>query len=109
MKRMLIGKILMCISAVLTIAGLNLLFVRTAVEAAVNPVTVPVAIRDIAAGTRVSAEDIDLITVPGSLVTQHACSCASEVIGRTVRTDQSVPAGSLFYETVLEDKKRSLN
>lgn len=106
---MICGKRMMYVGIVLLIAGLSLFAVRTMVVIQVCPVSVPVAIRDIEAGTRICAEDIDLITVSQRLLLENACCETKEVIGRTVRKDTFVPAGSLFYESQFETKKDHSN
>lgn len=106
MKREITGKILLCIALAVTIAALDLIAVRWIVQRQISPVTVPVACVDLYGGHIISANDIDLITVPEAYVMEHTLGNIKQVTGRKVADHVVIPAGSLFYETQLEKQKK---
>jgi len=71
---------------------------------------VPVAREKIAAGSRITADNIEYIDVPAStLKTVKAVTNAQEIIGKYVNYDTIIPANSFFYSEALSDTDTAPN
>ena len=68
-----------------------------------NPVTVYYAKEDIAARTEITSEMVGTIKIPSSMVTSNVVRNLNNIVGKYVNYNTMIPAGSLFYTTVLVD------
>lgn len=74
---------------------------ETTVQAAIDPILVPVAARYLKSGTVIQREDIQLIEVPRPVVLEGVEKDPELLIGQAVDTYNSVAEGALFYEELL--------
>lgn len=70
---------------------------------ATNPVKVPYAVVDIEPRTKIDDTMIKMVEVPSSMLTSTAVRTRDEVLGKYVNYNTMIPAGSLFYKSVLVD------
>ncbi len=66
-----------------------------------NPVSVYYAKEDIPARTEITSEMVGTIKIPSSMVTSNVVRNINNIIGKYVNYNTLIPAGSLFYSTVL--------
>ena len=74
------------------------------INAATNPVRVPYAVVDIQPKSRIDDNMVGIIEIPKSMVTSKTARSKVEVVGKYVDEKTMIPAGSLFYRSVLEEK-----
>lgn len=70
---------------------------RYRVDKAINAISVPYALRDIKARTEISKDDVGIVKVASSMVTDNVITSDANVIGKYVNYNTFIPAGSLFY------------
>lgn len=96
------GKLLTCIGIALMIASLDMLIVRIISDRIIQPVQTCIAVRDIQSGNRIEYEDIEEITVSGKYILPGTVTEKEELYGRKCKKNGFIPAGSLFYEAMIE-------
>lgn len=67
------------------------------VNKAINAIEVPYALRDLSAREEIKEEDIGVVKVASSLVTETVIRSKTNLIGKYVNYNTKIPAGSLFY------------
>lgn len=70
---------------------------RYRVDKAINAISVPYALRDIKARTEISKDDVGVVKVASSMVTDNVIRSENNVIGKYANYNTFIPAGSLFY------------
>ena len=73
------------------------------IKNATNPIKVPYAVVDIEARMKIDESMIGMVDVPSSMLTSSAIRKSADVIGKYVNYNTMIPAGSLFYKSVLVD------
>ena len=69
-----------------------------------RPVNVPYAINNIAPKTRITDDMISTKSVPGGLMDiSETETLTNNIIGKYVRNDAFIPAGSIFYKDMIVD------
>ena len=71
------------------------------IKSKINPVSVPYAVQDINPRTRVTSEMIGTMEVPPSMLKGNPYRNKSDIIGKYVNVDSTIPKGSLFYSRSL--------
>lgn len=67
------------------------------IKSKINPVSVPYAVQTINPRTRITSEMIGTIDVPPSMLKGSPYRNKSDIIGKYVNVDSTIPQGSLFY------------
>lgn len=67
------------------------------VNKAINAIEVPYALRELNAREEIKEEDIGVVKVASSLVTETVIRSKTNLIGKYVNYNTKIPAGSLFY------------
>lgn len=67
------------------------------VKSAINPVSVPYALKTISAGTQIKEEDIGTIEVPPAMLKGDVITKKADVVDMYTAIDSVVPEGSVFY------------
>ena len=78
---------------------------ETTVQAAIDPVLIPVAARYLKSGTVIQREDIQMIEVPRPVVLEGVEKDPELLLGQAVDTYNAIAEGSLFYEALLIPKE----
>lgn len=73
------------------------------VDQITNPVSVPYAAVDIYSREEITEDKVKTIKIPASMITQTVVRNRNDVIGKYVNYNTMIPAGSLFYSSVLVD------
>lgn len=73
-------------------------------NAATNPARVPYAVVDIQPKTKIEDNMVGIIEVPSSMLTSKTARSKQEVVDKYVNEKTMIPAGSLFYRSILEEK-----
>ena len=102
MKFEIKGKLLTCIGISLMIVALDVILVNVCVNRIVQPVKVSIARHSIHAKETIKKEDIEEISVSRKYLLGGICIDSNDVIGKKCRKDCFIPAGSLFYQEMLE-------
>lgn len=72
---------------------------------AVKPQTVPVANKDIAAGTQITTDDIEYVEVNNDVLKKASViTNSSQLIGYYVKNGTSIATGAMFYKDQVVDK-----
>ena len=71
------------------------------IKSKIQPVSMPYAIRDINPRTRITSDMIGSIDVPPSMLKGNPYRNKSDIIGKYVNVDSTIPQGSLFYSRSL--------
>jgi len=74
------------------------------INKAINPITVAYAKQTIDPGTKIEEDMIGTMQVPPAMLKGEVITNPSSVVGKYVRSDSIVPAGSLFYGQVVVRK-----
>lgn len=102
MKFEMRGKILTCTGIAMMIVALDLLMVRIYVNHLIQPVSICIAARDIYAEEKIKAEDIRVISVSEKYILAGTIRNKNDLKGKKCRKNCFIPAGSLFYEALIE-------
>lgn len=81
------------------IVGVIVLYVgyNYRIKSKINPISIPYALQDIKPRTRVTSEMIGVVEVPPSMLKGNPYRNKSDIIGKYVNVDSTIPKGSLFY------------
>lgn len=91
------------------IAGVIVLWVvySMTLDKAVSPVKVPVANKDITAGTMITKEDIDYVEINSEVLKKATIlTTSSQLIGYYVNNGTSITKGAMFYKDQVVDKSK---
>ena len=106
MKKIINSKNIVTILGIVILVGILFFFYAKRVDSAINPITVPYAKKQIAAGVKITADMVDTTEVPPSMVTDDTIKNLSDVIGKYSNADTIIPEGSLFTERNAVDKEK---
>ncbi len=76
------------------------------INSAINPVTVPYAIKQINAGTQITEGMIGTREVPPSMLKGEVIQNVGEIIDKYSAADTVIPEGSLFYKRAVVEKEQ---
>ena len=76
------------------------------VKSAINPVTVPYAVQNIAPGTQITSSMVGTRQVPPSMLEGEVLTKQGEVIDKYSSADTVIPKGSLFYKRTVVEKEQ---
>lgn len=101
-----IKKILKNKSVVTIVAGVVCIIIlflayNYRIDKITNPKTVPYAISDIPARTEITKDMIGSVKIASAMITEGVVTNETNVIGKYVNYNTYIPAGSLFYSSVL--------
>ena len=97
LKKFLSNKNTVTILGVLLIIVVLYVGYNYRIKSKINPVAVPYAVQSIPARTRITSEMIGTIDVPPSMLRGNPYRNKSDIIGKYVNVDSTIPQGSLFY------------
>lgn len=105
-KRFFKNKNTVTIICIILILGLLYFVYTSQINAAVKPVTIPVAKVDIQPRTEITSEMITTIEVPANAVSEDTIRNAlnNNIVGKYTNINCYIPAGSMFYNSQLVDK-----
>ena len=106
MKKIINSKNIVTILGIVILVGILFFFYAKRVDSAINPITVPYAKKQIAAGVKITADMVDTTEVPPSMITDDTIKNLSDVIGKYSNADTIIPEGSLFNERNAVDKEK---
>lgn len=75
------------------------------VNESINPITVPYAKKQIAAGTKITNDMVGTTQVPPAMLSDTALRNLSDVVGKYSNADTFIPEGSLFFERNVVEKE----
>lgn len=76
-------------------------------DKAVKPIQVPVANKDLIAGTQISSEDFDLVEINNAALSKTSViTDIGQITGFYVNNGTSIPKGGLFYSSKVVDKDK---
>ena len=67
------------------------------IKSKINPIAVPYAVQEIHARTRITSDMVGTIDVPPAMLKGNPYTNKSDIIGKYVNVDSTIPQGSLFY------------
>ena len=76
------------------------------VKSAINPVTVPYAVQNIAPGTQITSSMVGTRQVPPSMLEGEVLTRQGDVIDKYSSADTVIPKGSLFYKRTVVEKEQ---
>ena len=71
------------------------------IQKATEPVSVPYATKEIAPRTLITSDMVSIRKVPGGVVSEEVATRTSDIVGKYVTNTAVIPAGSLFYKSML--------
>jgi Flp pilus assembly protein CpaB len=101
MKKKLILKVMLCVMCFLLIICVLLLSVNLKVKDKVNLTNTYIAIHDIDPRSCIKEKDIQLIQIPKEYLNEYVINEKDRIIGMYTDIQGKIPAGSLFYESML--------
>ncbi|MBQ4263511.1 MAG: hypothetical protein IJB83_04660 [Bacilli bacterium] len=104
-KRFLRNKNTVTILVLILCVGLIYWGYNRQIKKNTEPVNVPYALREIEPRTLITSEMIGTIKVAKKMVSSGVLRSTNQIVGKYVNYDATVPAGSMFYESVLVDWK----
>lgn len=104
-KRFLRNKNTVTILVLILCVGLIYWGYNRQIEKNTEPVNVPYALREIEPRTLITSEMIGTIKVAKKMVSSGVLRSTNQIVGKYVNYDATVPAGSMFYDSVLVDWK----
>lgn len=104
-KRFLRNKNTVTILVLILCVGLIYWGYNRQIKKNTEPVNVPYALREIEPRTLITSEMIGTIKVAKKMVSSGVLRSTNQIVGKYVNYDATVPAGSMFYDSVLVDWK----
>lgn len=104
-KRFLRNKNTVTILVLILCVGLIYWGYNRQIKKNTEPVNVPYALREIEPRTLITSEMIGTIKVAKKMVSSDVLRSTNQIVGKYVNYDATVPAGSMFYDSVLVDWK----
>lgn len=105
MLRKTILKIALCFLCVFLIVMLILEMVNLSSDSKINLTTTYIATKDISPRTCITDEYLTEIKVPKEYLNSFVISHKEDILGKYTDIQGKIPAGSLFYESMLLDSK----
>ncbi len=103
MTKKIILKLILCLLCFILSVCVVVLSINLKVNDKLDLITTYIAKYDIAPRTCITEEDIQMITIPKSNLTDHVVHTKQEIVGKYTDIQGKIPAGSLFYESMLYD------
>ncbi len=103
MTKKIILKLILCLLCFVLNVCIVFLSINLKVNDKLDLITTYIAKYDIAPRTCITEEDIQMITIPKTNLTDHAVHTKQEIVGKYTEIQGEIPAGSLFYESMLYD------
>lgn len=97
LKKFLSNKNTVTILGVLLIIVVLYVGYNYRIKSKINPIKVPYAVQNINPRTRITADMIGTIDVPPAMLKGNPYTNKSDIIGKYVNVDSTIPQGSLFY------------
>ena len=97
LKKFLSNKNTVTILGVLLILVVLYVGYNYRIKSKINPIQVPYAVQNIKPRTRVTTDMIGTIDVPPAMLKGNPYTNKSDIIGKYVNVDSTIPQGSLFY------------
>ena len=97
LKKFLSNKNTVTILGVLLILVVLYVGYNYRIKSKINPIQVPYAVQTINPRTRITSDMIGTIDVPPAMLKGNPYTNKSDIIGKYVNVDSTVPQGSLFY------------
>ena len=94
---------LLCALALACVLGLNYVLFRVYVDVRLDMRTAWIASADIPPRTVIDEADLTEVRIPGAYLIDHACTDRNEIIGKITEIQGMIPAGSVFYKSMLKD------
>ncbi len=95
-----------CLLCLICLLGLNCILFHFYVQVKMDMRTVWIASRDIPPRTVIKEKDMTSIRVPGAYLMDHALTDRKDILGRITDIQGKIPAGSVFYKTMLYDPEK---
>lgn len=105
MKKIFTNKNFVSLLMLIVLIGILFFFYTKRVNDTINPITVPYAKVQIAAGTPITSDMVDTTQIPPSMLTDDVYKVASDVIGKYSNADTIIPYGSLFFHRNVVEKE----
>lgn len=103
MTKKIILKFILCLLCFVLNICIVVLSINLKVNDKLDLITTYIAKYDIAPRTCITEEDIQMITIPKSNLTDHVVHTKQEIVGKYTDIQGKIPAGSFFYESMLYD------
>ncbi len=103
MTKKILLKLILCGLCFVLIICVIILSVNIKVNEKMNLTTTYIAKYDIAPRTCITEDDIQMVSVPNSYLTAYVINSKKDIIGKYTDIQGKIPAGSLFYESMLYD------
>lgn len=103
LKRFFTNKNVVTIILVLVVLVILYIGYSSSIKKQTNPVSVPVAAKEIAPGTQITEEDVTYKSIAGSMLSENTVRSSALVIGKYTKVNVTVPADSVFYSEWLAD------
>lgn len=75
-------------------------------KAAINPITVPYAVKTINPGVKITEDMVGTMQVPPAMLKGDVKRNMSEIVGKYASSDSIIPVGSLFYGRSVVEKEQ---
>lgn len=105
MKHQVIRKAMVCIACCCVIVFLFFYMAKIYAEREIDVQTAYMAVHDINPRSKIEEKDIVSVPVAKAYILNHAVTDKSEIIGKYTDIQGKIPAGSLFYESMLADDR----
>ncbi len=105
MKHQVIRKVIVCIACCFVIVFLFFFMAELYAEKEIDVQTAYMASHDINPRTRIEEKDIVSVPVAKAYILNHAVTDKAKIIGKYTDIQGKIPAGSLFYDSMLTDEK----
>ncbi len=104
-KKMLTNKNLVTVLMIIVLIGILFFFYTKRVNDSINPISVPYAKKQIAAGNPITSDMVGTTQVPPSMIVGDVYTNISDVVGKYSNADTIIPKGSLFYHRNVVEKE----
>jgi|GEM_PF-209708 len=104
MKKEIAIKILMVAGCTVLLLLLNMVLFQLVLDYKLDLTAVYVAAHDIDPRTYITEEDVTEIMVPGAYTLSNVYTSKKDIVGKYTDIQGKIPAGSLFYKTMLYEK-----
>ena len=104
-KKLLTNKNLITVLGLAVLVAILFFFYSKRVSDSINPVTVPYAKAQIAAGTQITKNLVGTTQVPPYMRSEGVIRAQADVIDKYANADTIIPKGSLFYDRNVVEKE----
>lgn len=104
MNKQILQKAVLIVVSAAVLVLVNLVGFRICVSNTVSLISVPAAAADISPRTQITAQDITYIEIPSAYIEDNVFLTADEIIGKYTEIQGMIPAGSLFYKSMLYEE-----